>query len=274
MRIVVFTLCIAGTWFACDVPSKTVGALCNAEASLSSCSELPGLPTAPVIDGNMECGLTAQTDGLLWSLATPSPADFSVNWATAYFENGLYFYIDVVKPSIFVAPQYKVNPWCGDAVHLFIDSNGRFDAAPAYDAADTRQIICTAPLEGAAQSSECMIFNKRATERLELPKQFSSQRLVSFRTANGYRFEGFVTAQELGLASWTLQSDAPLAFGLSVDFGGKFASPPDPQCPGRSGEYNLKLASTPSSTGARTAHANTNAFCTPTLKPILPRNWN
>jgi hypothetical protein len=258
---------------ACALPAKTVGALCSLEPVSPSCAELPALANTPVIDGTLECGVQVQTTPMEWSLKTPAPADFAVTWATAYSQNGLYFYIDVVKSSIFVAPNYKASPWCGDAVHLFIDGDGRFDSAPAYDA-DTRQIICTAPLEGEPQSSQCMRFNKRAIEGMENAKQFSSGQLVSFRTASGYRFEGFVTALELGTPSWTLQAGVPVAFALSVDFGGRFTTPPDAQCPGRNGEFNLKVATTPNANGERTPHVNTNAFCTPTLQPARALNWD
>jgi hypothetical protein len=266
-------LLLLGIQLSCAVPPSTIGALCALQATAPSCGELPALAHAPVIDGEIECGLSERRDAMEWSLKTPQPNDFSVAWATAYFESGFYFYVDVVKPSVFVTADYKTTPWCGDAVHLFVDGDGRFDAPGAYDAADTRQIICTAPLDVAERSSECMIFNKAAIEGAEVAKRFSSVQLTSFRTTTSYRFEGFLTAKELGLSSLALRAGAPVGYSLSVDNGGIFQTPFDPKCRGRNGESILKLASGAALLAARTPHLNTAAFCTPVLAPPARLNW-
>jgi hypothetical protein len=250
-----------------------VGALCPQTPLQASCDRLPQLESLPTIDGVLECGVVLRNEPMTWSLTTPPPDDFKIRWAAAFHQRGLYVFVEVAKNAVVPSPT-ALNPWCGDAVHIFIDPDATFVQAPAYDAVGTRQFICVAPSSSALTASRCMVFDKRATERQIIAPTVSTERMTSFRSPDGYRFEGFFGSEDLGLsADWTLASGQRVGFNLSVDYGGVFANPSNPACPGREGEYVLRLAPGTRPIGERMPHNNTNAFCTSALTPVEPIRW-
>jgi hypothetical protein len=215
------------------------------------CTEIPELPASPLIDGELECGLAVHP-------VTPrdfndsSAPDATVDYAIAWREDGIYFYAAVHDPAVIPAPLADP-PWEGDSVELYVDSDGVYGAPPAYDAA-TRQLVIAAPDVG-AQSTRAETYAVPPTG-----VAWTSTQFAAYSQPFGYVVEAFVTAADLGLASWVLRADDTIGFDVGLNLS---ASTPDGGTQGaRIGQYFLNVD--PSSA---TGHPfqTVSAFCNPML---------
>ena len=74
----------------------------------------------------------------------------AISYAAAWHPRGVYLFVAVRDPTR--APRADgVAPWCGDAVHLFVDADGAYGAAPDYDDPGTRQFILVPPADEGAE---------------------------------------------------------------------------------------------------------------------------
>jgi hypothetical protein len=227
------------------------GARCTlAPQALSDwCTGIPSLGAPPVIDGELECGLAIRTV-VPQAYNLPDTPDSTVEYAIAWGDAGLYFYVVVHDPAVLPAP-LGAPPWEGDSVELYVDSDGVYSAPPAYDST-TRQIIIAAP--GAATTARAETYAVPPTGIAWTSTQFAS-----FPTADGYVVEALITAADLGLASWDLIAGNSLGFDLGLNVSGATA---DAGTQGtRIGQFFLKAEATP------TGHPfqGVTAFCNPVL---------
>lgn len=98
---------------------------------------------------------------------------------------------------------------------------------------------------------------------------WTSTRFGTFPTATGFVFEGFVTAADLGLTTWSLAAGSTVGFDVAVD-----VSFPDYCTVGleghRAGQYFLHVGTNPADADAApigAPFADSRSFCTPTLTP-------
>jgi hypothetical protein len=265
VRYVIAVLLSAG----CLAPPAEVARGCASPSLSPACRALGPLPQPPIIDGIVECGVELQPADMSWSLPGAVPSEFAVRWAAAYTPEGLYAFAEMQKPQVFTATEQSVAPWCGDAFHLYLDSDGVFNAPPKYDAIGTKHFICTAP------PSRCFVLSDRegtAFPRTRPPVIAGSQ-FTTVAFDGGLRFEAFVTAQELGVNSLSL--DAGQLVGLSLSINAVRQGDPliDGRCYARSGELTLQLASGAGTVDARHPRATPAAFCRPTIVPAEPLIW-
>ena len=237
-----------GTWDAastCAIPRVIA----------DGCLEIPPLPAAPVLDGELDCGLTllpltpeawtgAARDG--GSSMVDAIAEYAVGWRP----DGLYVFVSVNDPTLIPADPTQ-DVWDGDGVDIYVDSDGTYAAPPAYDNPGTRELVVGAPGRAPARTG---VWSNGA-----YGSEWTSAKLVVQASPRGYVVEAFVTAADLGLSSWALGVGAHVGFDLSID-----VSYPDPTTTGafghRLGQYFLK-GSLPSPL----PDVDVTAFCNPVL---------
>jgi hypothetical protein len=257
-------VCFAAGLLACtrDVdlarePIVDTDAGVTASCAASPCDALPQLRTAPVLDGRPDCeGPGVELPRDRWIDADPLPPSHRVDVRVAWHPDGLYVHATVTDDDV-VPSTVPSAPWCGDAVHLFVDDDGSFDAAPAYDDPGTAQLIVRAPdAAGATEGTRWDPSSARGP--------WPSDDFVATRTASGWVVETFLRRERLGRAS-SWRAGERLAWNLFVSVsGGPEASREDPTCgDGRLGDYGL-FDRTEGSTRI-TPHASTTAFCEVTL---------
>jgi len=236
------------------------GGAAAAQSVAVRCDELEALASAPVIDGKLEPNLTLlrwldQTDPEL-------PAGMQVAVALAYRPNGVYFYFDVVDPTLDPAPRDALT-YCGDGVELYVDDDGKIQAPPAYDSPGTMQFIVAGPSEVGTPAHRGQRFtfpNEPSGDSTDLG-EWRSQNFVAVGTTRGYTVEAFVVASDLGLDAWALAPGAKIGWNMSFNIGGP--QPPGiDACTTRNQQFHFRLASS----GACTPpYCNASALCTPTL---------
>jgi hypothetical protein len=142
------------------------------------------LPAPPVIDGELECGLAVRAV-VPQAYNLPDPPDSTVDYAIAWSDAGLYFYVRVHAPVVLPAP-VGLPPWEGDSVELYVDADGIYGAPPAYDPA-TRQIIIAGAVSGRTVRAETYAVPPTGLT-------WTSTQFASFPAADGYVVEALVTA--------------------------------------------------------------------------------
>lgn len=226
------------------------------------CDEVAALATAPVIDGALDGGLVLiDVPPVAWlGAGSEVPAGHSARYAAAWRPDGLYVFVDVVDPSRVVGDELA---WCGDAVEVYVDADGAYPRAPAYDDPGTAQLILAAPPAGASSD--------RRGERWctgcsgSYPGRVDGERFVSVATARGYAVEVLVTAGELGLGSWS--PDGTVGFDLAIDVSTEtdtgLACQVDGTYGSRLGQYFLRVD------GELPTYpfATSRAFCTAAVAP-------
>jgi hypothetical protein len=216
-----------------------------------------------VIDGKLDCGLPLRTiTPLDWTSTTPIPSDHQgARLAVAWHPEGLYFYVEVTDSA--VARATSSNPvWCGDSVEVYVDSDGSYPDAPAYDDPGTIQLIAAAP-SGADQPVS------RDGERyrdgdLATPPTWNNTNHGAYFTDTGYVFEAFVTAEDQDLASFSLQPGDHIGFDIAINL--TLTSPGQaPDCDAHYGQYYLAIAQRNCSGMDCQPHDNSAALCSPVL---------
>jgi hypothetical protein len=192
---------------ACTTPVRAV---------TDYCTELPELPSAPVIDGKVDCGVTLlPITPENWGQT--SPPDATASYAVAWRPDGIYFFVAVTDASLI--PANPGDPtWYGDGVELYADSDGTYAAPPAYDNPGTRQITIAAPSDAQASVARAelwLVGNNGAHE------DWTSTEFGAYRTPTGYAVEAFVTATDLGVTALSLAAGGNVGMdvGINVSFG-------------------------------------------------------
>ncbi len=220
---------------------------------------LPELDAPAVIDGLPDLDLPlAEAPRATWrEPQNPMPSSLDAKYLVGWATEGIYFYAQVNAPDVRPSPSETL--WCGDAVHLFLDGDGRFADAPNYDRPGTRQFIVAAPRGSSPNTTRAS-----ATDGIELTV-WSSSRIGAFPRSGGYSVEAVITAADLG-ANLDLAVDARVAWSLSVSFSGVRSVPN----PGDSACEGLRLGDVAVALGGGTCmspHCNVDAFCSARLIP-------
>lgn len=226
-------------------------------ATANPCEALPLLNVLPVLDGRPDCdgpGVVLPRDR--WIDVNPLPPAHRVEVRAAWHPDGLYVHTTITDDDV-VPSTLPSGPWCGDAIHVFVDEDGVFDAAPAYDDPGTAQLIVRAPdAAGATEGSRWEPSSGRGA--------WPAEDYVVERTPTGWIVETFLRRERLGSASSWRAGDR-IAWNVFVSVSGSpDASRDDPFCgDGRLGDYGLfdrREGDT-----RFTPHASVSAFCEVTL---------
>lgn len=221
------------------------------------CVEIPALAASPVVDGALDPGLALRTvTPTVWFGSGNAPAGHAMRYAVAWWRDGLYVFVSAEDPDRNPAEPTDL-VWMGDSIEIYVDDDGMYAAAPTYDDPGTLQLVFGAPADDSTPATRTQTFRNSVL----VGPVISSFMVVP--TATGYDVEIFVTAQDLGLGTWTLAADATVGFDL-----GHNASVP-PGAIGfegnRDAQYFLKIREPMLNDGFDTPFANPAVFCQPTL---------
>ncbi len=224
--------------------------------SLDVCTGFGSLEAPPVIDGVLDC------DVPLWSMPIvsssgpgPLPNGTRALIAAAWRPDGLYLFVSVSGVGATRAPAPPNDPaWCGDAIELFVDHDGVFPNAPSYNDPGTIQLVAVPPTSTGQPSFNGEMFRDGS----DLGGWYGE--FESVATIDGFATEAFITAADLGMATWSLSAGGTVGLDVSVDLG----SPSEPAgCP-RLGQFTIQL---PQATiGNCAAGCDVGEFCTPQLE--------
>jgi hypothetical protein len=219
------------------------------------CTNVPALPSAPVIDGVLDCGPTLLAiDPKAWNGTVAMPADHVAKLALATRGDGLYVYVEVHGTSRLAHPSGTAI-YCGDAVELYIDADATFDAAGAYDKPGTMQFIVAAPTAAGA-AVDAMRYLQGADHSAWLSNQVKTAVL-----SDGYAIEAFINAADLDLSAWTPANK--LGFDLAIDVSAPSGTT-GLKCGLQLGQYFMHVADQAGSCNYE-PWCNTLAFCAPAL---------
>lgn len=242
------------------------GTACTPSAASDYCTQLPALPAPPKLDGVLDCGPTLidlPASGWSSSSSGTLPADNHARYAAAWRPDGLYVYVEVDDPLVLPALASDVDPWCGDGVELYADSDGKYVSAPDYDDPGAIQLLATAP---AKDSSTALAIDARYHTASEQRRaDWSATRHVSVLRSNGYALETFVQAADLDLSSWQLKSGAKVGFDIAINVSVTDASQ-KVDCGHYLGQYYLRLSRLPCTSDSCRPYSNAAAFCTALLE--------
>jgi hypothetical protein len=224
-------------------------AFCVADSGSNYCGALPALPSAPVIDGVLECGLSSlaiQPEG--WKGADKPKR--TASYAAAWRSDGLYLYVEVhgagIQPH---ATSEEI--YCGDGVELFVDADADVEDGGGYDASGTMQFVVAAPAtRGAA------IDAKRFVQGVS-KGPWTSKTLQTKRLSDGYSLEVFIGGADINLSKWAPKMRLGFSVGIDV------AAPPSAAaagCSGRAGVFFLKVSDTSGGCGGQ-PWCDAGAFC-------------
>jgi hypothetical protein len=227
------------------------------------CARLPALPEPAHIDGTLDCGASLvelPING--WTGASALPSDQHARYAVAWRPNGLYFYVEVDDPLRFPAGRAR-DPWCGDGVEIYADSDGVYPTVDAgYDDPGTIQLLAAAPANSANAA-------RALDERYRAPNQTAAGSWdgmhVMVAREGGFALEAFVTAGDLDLAAWALQAGAHVGFDVAINVSTDGADNRN-NCEQRLGQYFLHIVSDGCTAESCEPYTNANAFCTPELE--------
>jgi len=242
---------------------------CVVSPIVDYCSGVPSLPAPPVIDGVLDpCGPTlVPITPVGWigpSPLPPLPSGNSSELAVAWRPDGLYVFIAVTTPAYFASPEDAGTPiYYGAGVEIFVDSTGVYTDPPAVNDPGGIQLIVEAPPDATTEGQRGDYYRDSVDEG-----PWTSNKFGTFPTANGFNFEGFVAAADLGLATWTLQAGQNIGFDLAVDVSYTTASMTGSQGY-RVGQYFFHVAAPPVDGGTAIGQpfADPRSWCTPTLAP-------
>ncbi|MBN2193440.1 MAG: hypothetical protein JW751_11545 [Polyangiaceae bacterium] len=227
---------------------------------LDYCRELPALVAAPTIDGVLDGGFPLlPVIPVGWSGKTALREGIAMSYAAAWRPDGVYLFISVNDPER--NPAREDDPvWMGDAVEIYVDSNGVYPPANAWDDPGARQFVIGAPEDDATPSArgEHYIVNETGVE-------WESTEFVALPTPTGFAVEVFIVALDLGLADWSLSAGDAVGIDLGHDV--SFPIGVTGWAGNRDSQYFLRLLDPRTYTGDDFPFFNENAFCTAVLLP-------
>lgn len=228
-----------------------------APPGLDDCNSLAAMPAAPVIDGILDCGVALwdmPQEG--WTGTGSVPVGVKTQIGAAWRSDGLYLFVRVTGAGAHRYPAPAGDgQWCGDAVELFVDSNGTYAHPPGYDVPGTMQFILEAPSDTMSTATVGEAFRNTSDEG-----PWSGE-FITVRTADGFDAEAFVQAADLGLMGWTLAASHHVGLDVAVDLGAPTQMPAS--CP-LLGQYEMqKIASDASCSKPA---CNVDEFCNPLLQ--------
>ncbi|MGH7439062.1 MAG: hypothetical protein ACRENE_25515, partial [Polyangiaceae bacterium] len=126
-------------------------------------------------------------------------------------------------------------------------------------------VVADAPAEASWNGPRGAIYRNEGLLGPWMSTQFGT-----FPTSTGFVFEGFISAADLGLSSWTLAAGSTIGFDVAVD-----VSFPDYCTIGleghRAGQYFLHIGTNDADADAApigAPYADSRSFCTPTLSSM------
>jgi hypothetical protein len=199
---------------------------CVEHSGRDYCSLLPEIPAAPVIDGEIECGLEPiPLAPIAWNGSQPLPS-VQAHYAAGWRADGLYVYVAVTGAPIH--PHPAAEPiYCGDAVEIYVDGHGDDADAGAYEGAGAMQFVIAAP-----------------------------------DAVDGYAIEALITGPDIGLWEWAPKQQ--LSFGLAVDVSAP-ADSAGLRCGLQLGQFFLRVAA-PSGACSGEPWCDVRAFCDAALE--------
>lgn len=222
---------------------------CAAMTEVSPCDALPRLAAAPNIDGMLECGL------VLHPLALPGMSlSAAVSYAAAWSDSGVYLYIEVHAPPSPARPQLEPL-YCGDAVEIFVDSDGLPGTEGRYNAPGTMQFVVGAPSAADMDTGRFLAGSPQGP--------WISTNLSVSPLPDGYAVETLVVGSDLGLWEW--QPSGQIGFNLAVNLAG-VGEPRGAPCTTGVGQSVLRVAA-PALECDGKPWCDTRSFCWPTLTP-------
>ena len=231
-----------------DAGRELVVPACVELTEVDPCDALPHMAAKPVIDGVLECGLTLH----LWPLLA------SVSYAAAWSDAGFYVFIEVHQAAGLLRPAAEPL-YCGDALELFVDSDGQPGENGGYNTPGTMQFVVAAPQPGEAGPN-----TGRFLAGLSQGPWISSNLSVT-QLADGYQLEALIQGPDLGLWSW--KPSAQLGFNLAVNLAGAGEQRGMP-CTTGVGQSVLRVdGSTPGPNCDGKPWCDTRSFCWPVLGP-------
>lgn len=239
------------------------GPTCTPSASSDYCVQIPALPADPQLDGTLDCGPSLiDLPATGWNSTGTLPSDNHARYAVAWRPNGLYFYVEVDDSLLLPALSSVVDPWCGDGIEIYADSDGTYVSAPDYDDPGGIQLLATSP---AQDSSNLAVDARYHTSSNARRADWASSRHISVRRTNGYALEAFVQAPDLDLTAWQLQSGGKVGFDIAINVSVANASQ-TAGCGYYLGQYYLRLSKTPCNADNCRPYSNAAAFCTALLQ--------
>jgi hypothetical protein len=245
------------------VTPDAAGPLCAQQSAASFCAQLPSLPEAPVIDGVLECGLTLEPiTPKHWTAATPYDVNHSARLAAAWRPDGLYVFVDVDDATRLPAIS-TMDTWCGDSIELYVDDDGSFTAAPAYDAPGTVQLVAVAPEDDTTSVVRGQRFRGGAT----LTPAWIGTTFATYPKPGGYVLEAFIVAADLDRTDWTLAAGQHVGFDVGINLSVAMDPPvgETADCGRRLGQYFFNITDPDCTDGSCLPWQNVLAQCTPEL---------
>jgi hypothetical protein len=247
-----------------DAAPSDAGSSCTPRPASDYCTQLPALAQPPHLDGILDCGpALIDLPAAGWNSTASLPTDNHARYAVAWRPDGLYFYVEVDDALVSPALASDVDPWCGDGVELYVDSDGTYVSAPDYDYPGAIQLLATAPPPDAGTA---LAVDARYHTRSELRVgDWTATRHVTVLRAGGYALEAFVAAADLDLSLWQLVSGGTVGLDIAIN-----VSVTDPSqkvaCGSSLGQYYLRLSRLPCNSDNCRPYSNAAAFCTARLE--------
>jgi hypothetical protein len=229
----------------------------DASPALDDCKALASKTSAPVIDGILDCGVPLwDMPQAGWSGTGSVPAGIKTQVGAAWRNDGLYLFVHVTGAGAHRYPAPAGDPvWCGDAVELYVDSNGTYAHPPDYDFPGTMQFVLEAPSD--AMTTAMM------SDRFENTNEVGqwTGEFITVRTADGFDAEAFIRAADLDLTTWTLAAAGHVGLDVAVDLGDPTQMPAS--CP-LLGQYDIQVVATDAA--CNRPSCNVEEFCRPVLQ--------
>lgn len=241
------------------------GPSCTPSAARDYCTQLPALPQAAQLDGVLDCGPSlVDLPAVGWNSTQTMPTDNHARYAAAWRPDGLYFYVEVDDPLRLPALASDVDPWCGDGVELYADSDGTYVSQPDYDYPGAIQLLAAAPARDAStQLAVDARYHTRSQSRIS---DWSVTRHVVVPRANGYALEAFVAAADLDLTTWQLASGGKVGFDIAINVSIASETATKVGCGYYLGQYYLHVSRTPCNADNCRPYTNAASFCTASLE--------
>jgi hypothetical protein len=201
-----------------DAPSEPPPVVCNVDLS-DPCAHIPRLPagTNVQVDGDRkECpspGLSDSDGKGSWSGVDSRGVrvEFAAAMVPPVPQGGLWVFARVHKPNTNVVPPATGSKAFGDALEIYVDSDG--DTATTYDNPGTRQFVIWAPGSGQPTSTTGWLCSATGCGTLD---PWGSSLFGSWREGDGkgYSVEAIIQSSDLGGPSF---SSSRIGFDLGLD---------------------------------------------------------